>query len=101
MDADRLIEAIEEAGFTARDYSGRGMYGRVCVGFTTGDLFKAGVAVAMAAALAADEGEERGAMLDLQDLSVRTDQMGFDVIVYFPGVAWPEGRAREDEEDAA
>lgn len=37
MNSERLIELIEEAGYEPREYSGRGMYGKYCVGFTTDD----------------------------------------------------------------
>jgi len=32
LTSEKLIEAIEDAGYEARSYSGRGMYGKCCVG---------------------------------------------------------------------
>jgi hypothetical protein len=103
MDASKLIEALEDAGYEPRSYSGRGMYGRECVGVvTSGASFRLGAEVAKSAAYLADDEEEAQAVLcDLAELSVATDAMGFDTIVYFPGVDWPEGLSREDEEDEA
>lgn len=82
MDARTLIDAIEAAGYEARDYSGRGMFGKDCVGLTVpqGGAFKAGAAVA-----AQLDEEGRG---ELAELSCSSDAMGRDVIVYFPGVPW-------------
>lgn len=97
MDADILIQAIEDADYVARDYSGRNMYGKRCVGFTCDDLFAAGVKLT----LAVDE-EHRE---ELAELYSQTDSMGrYEIILYFPGVAWPEGRYHDEEdedEDAA
>lgn len=90
MDPVTLIRAIEDLGLAARSYSGRGMYGRNCVGVTLGrnsefSEFKLGVAIALAL------GE------DAEHLDPCTDTMGLGFIVYFPSVRWPEGR--KDSED--
>ena len=99
MEATILIEAIEAAEFTAQSYSGRGMYGSRCVGFTTGGAgFSAGAAVASALVTLG----HAGLLDDLAQLHCSRDQMGYDMICYFPGVKWPEGLADpsgEDEED--
>lgn len=77
----RLQDVLESTIDGVRSYSGRGMYGRSCLGVETddlGDLF--------AAVLEELEGEE-----DTQDVqpafkSMRTDSMGRGTIVYFPSV---------------
>jgi len=91
-----LIQAIEEAGYQARSYSGRGMYGKSCVGVTCGwaEAFTLGVKVG--AVLASEDSAEA-----LADLWVRTDSMGHDMIVYFPGVAWDEDEDEDEDEVAA
>ena len=92
MDAITLIRALESLDLSARSYSGRGMYGRNCVGVTLGrnsEYTEFGLGVALALAL----GEEAA------DLQARTDSMGLGSIVYFPNVRWPEGRKDSDESD--
>lgn len=90
MDEMELIGAIERAGYQARDYSGRGMYGKLCVAFTTcGGLFHTGVKIA-------DALNDAFAVAKLAELHVETDSMGRDTVVYFPGVPWPEGYPRTD-----
>ena len=62
------------------DYSGRGMYGDKCLGFTVSDQRTAFRLVAgMSAVLGIDE------TLDITR-KASTDSMGRDMIVYFPGV---------------
>lgn len=91
-----LIEAIEEAGFTARSYSGRGMYGKACVGvhldqgtdgFTLGFTLAARMACALTSSV--DEGTE--CLEALAGLRVEPDSMGRGGIVYFPRMEWPSG----------
>ena len=69
----RILEAAETLGLNVREYSGRGMYGRTCIGVRTDypeDLIaEAGV---------------KGA---------RTDSMGKSEIVYWPSVEFVDGRA--------
>lgn len=97
-----LKAACEDSGEVQfrNDYSGRGMYGKRCVGITGSmrecQRVMASVATALAqesfeTAIDCDEGEENAAY-DLNDqvqkgldslMSFRTDSMGLDVIVYF------------------
>lgn len=77
MDAQELIDAIEDAGFEARDYSGRAMFGSVCVGVdldSDGDLWRLATALGEA-------GINVGAP--------RTDSMGRGIIAYWPSIKWP------------
>ena len=73
--AEQLIAALESAGYTWRRYSGRGMYGKECVGVTLsddGELF--------------DLGRTVGAIeAECNPGHVRTDNMGRGIIVYWPG----------------
>lgn len=92
MDPITLIRAIESLGLSPRSYSGRGMYGRSCVGVTLGrnsEVTEFGLGVKLALAL----GE------DAEDLDPRTDSMGLGSIIYFPNVRWPEGRKDSEDED--
>jgi hypothetical protein len=95
-----LIQAIEEAGYEARSYSGRCMYGKSCVGVTCGRTEAFSLGVKVGAALAASGEEEAESSVDaLADLWVQTDSMGHDMIVYFPGVAWESEEDESEDED--
>lgn len=95
--ASLLIDAIRDAGYTARKYSGRGMYGARCVALIVprdDDPFSAGVAV----------GREANAVADLNKVAFslphsRSDSLGMDTIVYFPSLDWPEGVDDDSDDD--
>jgi hypothetical protein len=94
---DQILEIMYETfGIGDEDsfrssYSGRGMYGSDCVGFVVppGRQAALGAAIARAFADVDDESEEYG--MDVRMLTrACTDNMAFDVIVYFPGVQLQE-----------
>lgn len=76
---ERLRDAAEEYGVTFRDnYSGRGMYGDSCIGFVFDSGHMHGVTMALIDALGIDLANEI--------TTSRTDNMGLDTIIYYPGV---------------
>ena len=75
------------------DYSGRGMYGKVCVGFVVATNGVLSVGAALAQALE----EDYPTLLHYMITHSCMDNMGHDWIVYFPGVTLAEDE--EDEED--
>ena len=86
MEGKQLIDTLREAGHEPRSYSGRGMYGRNCVGVDlnhTGDLFRLGIEMGEASV-------STGAVLDSLQ-APRTDSMGRGIIAYWEWVEWPEG----------
>ncbi len=75
---DRLIGLLDEV--TVRnDYSGRGMYGDVCFGIVTS---QSDVLVGYALGRVLEELEGDGFEVLAK---ARTDNMGYDAIIYFPG----------------
>lgn len=73
------------------EYSGRAMYGRTCVGFVvpnTGMLLNLGLAIGTVL----DEYEAQAFMG-----GARTDNLGLDMIVYFPEVQIAEDGDVDDE----
>lgn len=92
-------KALEEACFDAdvdyeetvrEDYSGRGMYGATCFGLVTpsqADAFK------ILWYYNAPDERDFSKVPELLD-DMRTDNMGYDVIVYFPG--WTLTEACDD-----
>lgn len=92
MDAKKLIETIRDMDLhcSVRSYSGRGMYGRQCVGVVIDgmSLFTFGIEVAREWLNRSDDPCE---IEDLADLEAREDSMGLGTIIYFPKLKWPEG----------
>lgn len=93
-----LIEAAKETEFRVRNYSGRGMYGRNCLG-VVGESVGTIIADILKEAtyLLGDEDDPMQAMRDLMDLcgEYRTDNMGLSMIVYWPDINFGE----EDNEE--
>lgn len=75
---------------TRTDYSGRGMYGKTCVGF----VVRPRDVAAVGAAIALGFGDDLTPTCEMLSQACQ-DSMAFDVIVYFPGVTLAEG----NEED--
>lgn len=92
----QLVEICDNAEFDAEttlrtDYSGRGMYGAVCVAFTVprgpASLLRLGAAIQRFIT----ESEEYDTLdysveQRLLGSNVSTDNMGHDTVVYFPGL---------------
>lgn len=93
-----ICDADPDSYSLYKDYSGRGMYGKKCVGVTCGSAMK--LAAAVMEECAGLVGDEDFDMSEIADDFRRasTDSMGRDMIVYFPGVEW-EGEDEDDGED--
>lgn len=90
MDAKKLVMAVRNAGYEARSYSGRGMYGRTCVGIT---IERGTSAFTVGIHVAAELGEDAH---EAARLSTAHDNLGLDTILYFPMVDWPKDVPDED-----
>lgn len=91
-DYGTLEEIAYEHDLTARDdYSGRGMYGKSCIGVTGDDI---GNVIRMLFELK-DNDEDLAYVL--VDGRIATDSMGLSTIFYWPGVS-VEDDGDEDEE---
>lgn len=91
MDKMTLVDAIYDAGFDVRSYSGRCMYGDKCVAFVVdGNVLGA---VANIVVAADDNGD---AVADAFNES-RMDSMGRGTIVYFPLIAWDDDMGNLDD----
>jgi hypothetical protein len=103
MEAETLIDLIDKAGYEARSYSGRGMYGRRCIGV---EIERNMSAFRLAAQLISEFIAGSDDMDDIHSiveefayLKVSEDSMGRGSIIYFEDVEWPEGRKDSDDED--
>ena len=92
MDFQRLLE---DAGLTPRSYSGRGMYGKECLGVNT-DMSAMAVAGWLIKALK-ETVDDESQWDELADILYDTviDSMGRGIIMYWPSIAF-EGEENED-----
>lgn len=90
---DDLVDTLEMSGLineARSNYSGRGMYGKECIGFVTDlNFFEFGLKFA---AELVTLNEDNSEFPEYQDFNIedfydsRTDSMGLSSIVYFPGI---------------
>lgn len=95
-------EAIEDAGYSVFSYSGRGMYGKRCLGIETTRLQNSIQATAeiignLAETCRFDE------ELEIQDFiemfsNVCQDSLGLGSVIYFPDIDWDEEWTETDKE---
>jgi hypothetical protein len=94
-----LKDIISEAGYESRSYSGRAMYGKECVGFSTDDdHIRTTVKLLRAARLYLNETfssttrreEELGKIEDFLEYDLCVDQLGRGLIYYFRRVTWED-----------
>lgn len=88
-----VTQHVSETGvkLDVRSYSGRGMYGKSCLGIGTSDRFADGWNGLIAALIRSDDlsGDERRAIADAFD-GLRQDSMGPGQIYYFPNIPYVE-----------
>ena len=101
METSMLVNLIQAAGYEAYSYSGRGMFGRKCVGLTCPDVNTA-IADLFEAVFDADvedvanEQEEYDARMSAHSAlcdalrSSAQDSMGMDKVLYFKSVEWQD-----------
>jgi|SRR6478752_2189543 len=86
---NQIIEAIENCGETPTDYSGRGMYGKRCLGVVCDNPMATLLSILDSFASGANELSEVQELI--QELGrPQTDSMGLSSILYFPDVKWQE-----------
>jgi hypothetical protein len=83
IDPQWLMTLISDSGFNPRAYSGRGMYGRNCVGFVSDETQLRAIAQLI---LSCEDTEEAARVVR----GMAQDSMGLDRIYYWPRVSWPE-----------
>lgn len=93
MKKSALQVELENAGLETRSYSGRGMFGRSCLG-TEADLGE------FLVVLVYGTNDENQDELAETVQNIRTDSMGLGGIFYFPGTKYVSDEEDEDEEDA-
>jgi hypothetical protein len=90
MDFQKLLE---DAGLTPRSYSGRGMYGKECLGVDT-DRSEMRVAAELIRAVIETKEEFDDSLYELAGIleDTQTDSMGMGIIMYWPNIPFEGGR---------
>lgn len=85
-----LQKVLEDLGYEVSSYSGRGMYGKTCLGINVDSSDILGKLGKIMADLVRDTPEEfrEGVAAGLR--RVKTDSMGKGMIVYFPDVEFQD-----------
>jgi len=98
VEFDSIVELIEGAGYDARSYSGRFMFGKECLGVTCDDPIRFMLDVLVHAR--AEDTDDNPVFEDIAVVlkNYRTDDMGRSQIIYFPSVEW-EGKESSDDEN--
>ena len=92
MEFNTLVEVIESAGYETYSYSGRGMYGNSCVGFTVDREYSIFQAISQILEDMDIGDGDNGGFYDFTAAlrSAQMDSMGLDTVIYFPRVKWQE-----------
>lgn len=93
-----LQQLIEEAGYETRSYSGRGMYGKECLGVCTENVnVIAFIYDIMETSFDQDRADLEEDIMQIRE--AKTDSMGKGMIVYFPNVPYNKDEDEDEEED--
>ncbi len=90
-----IIEAIKDAGYEPESYSGRGMYGKRCVGVTCENPVSTCIEIVQALAMSSFNDADEFETVKFDEFchllsDVKTDSMGMSTIVYWPNIPAPE-----------
>jgi citrate lyase alpha subunit len=89
-----IENAVEEYG-EIQAYSGRAMYGSMCLGIVTSNVTECLLLLARNLM----DMEERDLLSVLINATSRMDNMGRDLIVYFPSIGVPDEMWEDEDED--
>ena len=93
--AQSVYNVCKALGLHVRSYSGRAMYGKECLGFTTSSPLS-DIADLSAKIVAWGELEESDRGILFED--VQQDSMGRDFILYFPMLSWADVETKKEGE---
>jgi hypothetical protein len=94
-----LQQMLEESDIETQSYSGRGMYGKTCLGVS---IDRGGLGDFIARVIEATQSQVGGENIEEIAESFRrmsTDSLGMGQIVYFPGVPYEGSESDEEDED--
>lgn len=97
MDINEVFKDIVDGISEVRSYSGRGMYGKECLGVNTDNVFRTFADISQGIhdyilSEMDDEGNYDSSIEKLWGLlnNAESDSMGLGSIIYFPKVKWDE-----------
>lgn len=111
-----LKEITEAAGLEVRSYSGRGMYGKICLAIETedggsvfstmGTIVKTAIEIQLDRHIEDSEESEKSIREELEKLDelfvgTKTDAMGLGSVMYFPEVEWETDDNNDEDESHA
>jgi len=105
MNFKRTLQTFNDAGYSPTRYSGREMNGRYCVGVMVSrnpfDVLLKIVEATFDELHEPNEGADHSQFMGSLELleGARTDQLGKDQILYFPGLSWEEEEETEYDDD--
>lgn len=96
MDTKKLTTVIADAGFEPKSYSGRGMYGKSCVGINVENPIEAIIDIVETAWDSYnDDDDSEGFRKFLNEIKeARTDSLGTGYIMYWPKAEWDANEER-------
>mgnify|MGYP001252642370 CR=1 FL=1 len=98
IDASWVKEALSESDFRIREYSGRFMYGKQCLGIECDQYHTEYEAIAcLIEAMPEDRHREKRALADMI-AGARSDSLGLGTILYFPSIRWTDEWEESDED---
>lgn len=100
----KLQDLCEQAGLETRSYSGRAMYGKSCLGVVVGSFgeFLSPLMEALEGVVDLDDKATLNDYLfELREkfMDLRTDNMGHDIIIYFPRTPFEDEDSEDDLEE--
>jgi hypothetical protein len=90
MDTQQFIRLCEDLNYNVRSYSGRGMFGKNCVGVTLDENPIDFIINLLSEEM---EPEERDVLVEILR-KYRIDNMGMGSIIYFPSLKWEEDESK-------
>ncbi len=102
MEFKQIIAAFENADYYPRSYSGRAMYGDQCLGVVCKNVHDV---IPKVINELTNELSDENYMIDKSDIEeicellegAKTDSMGLDSVIYWPGIRWDSSFEDSDE----
>jgi len=95
-----LQEIFKDGDFKTRSYSGRGMYGKECLGVECNDIKDIVYELVDYILATSEMSYENNVSIKRSVRNLCTDQLGLGMIVYFPNVEFESNESENDESES-